>query len=137
MQSLKKNWFVVWKMTWGIWQIFTRALEKSKSWDFHGTLLSKGENVFFKTYREDMCHDNKEWCKIWEGIDLSFQNWHAGFHKFWPNHLNVLKIWSLMGASWPKYIIIGPKKYRRVMFDATEDWYKNWRKTDLCFPKWH
>ena len=25
MQNLKKNWLVVWKMTWGIWQIFTRA----------------------------------------------------------------------------------------------------------------
>ena len=27
MQNLKKNWLVVWKMTWRIWQIFTRALE--------------------------------------------------------------------------------------------------------------
>ena len=26
MQNLKKNWLVVWKMTWAIWQIFTRAL---------------------------------------------------------------------------------------------------------------
>ena len=24
MQNLKKNWLVPWKMTWGIWQIFTR-----------------------------------------------------------------------------------------------------------------
>ena len=30
MQNLKKNWFVVWKMTWGIWQIFTRSLKVSK-----------------------------------------------------------------------------------------------------------
>ena len=28
MQILKKNWLVVWKKTWEIWQIFTRALEK-------------------------------------------------------------------------------------------------------------
>ena len=27
IQNLKKNWLVIWKMTWGIWQIFTRALE--------------------------------------------------------------------------------------------------------------
>ena len=27
MQNLKKNWHAVWKMTWGIWQIFTRTLE--------------------------------------------------------------------------------------------------------------
>ena len=35
MQNLKKNWLVVWKMTWGIWQIFTRALESLKI----GTLM--------------------------------------------------------------------------------------------------
>ena len=29
------------------------------------------------------------------------------------------------------------KKYRGVMFDGTEDWCKIWRKTDLCFQKWH
>ena len=23
------------------------------------------------------------------------------------------------------------------MFDDTEYWYKIWRKTDLCFQKWH
>ena len=29
-QNLRKNWFVVWKMTWGIWQIFIRTLESVK-----------------------------------------------------------------------------------------------------------
>ena len=38
---------------------------------------------------------------------------------------------------WPKYIIFELKKYRGVMFDSTEDWCKIWRKTDLCFQKWH
>ena len=44
MQNLKKNWLVAWKMTWGILQIFTRALESVKI----GTLifLSKVENVW-------------------------------------------------------------------------------------------
>ena len=49
MENLKKNWLVVWKMTWGIWQIFTRALEKSQNWDFDGILLSKVENVWAST----------------------------------------------------------------------------------------
>ena len=35
IQNLKKNWLVVWKMTWEIWQIFTRALESVKI----GTLM--------------------------------------------------------------------------------------------------
>ena len=29
------------------------------------------------------------------------------------------------------------KKYRGVMFDGTEYWCNIWRKTDLCFRKWH
>ena len=30
MEILKKNWLVVWKKTWEIWQIFARALESVK-----------------------------------------------------------------------------------------------------------
>ena len=43
--KILKNWFVVWKMTRGICQIFTRALEKSQNWDFDRILLSKVENA--------------------------------------------------------------------------------------------
>ena len=32
MQNFKKNWLVVWKMTWGSWQIFTRTLKSVKIW---------------------------------------------------------------------------------------------------------
>ena len=35
MQNLKKNWLVIWKMTWKNWQIFTRVLESLKI----GTLM--------------------------------------------------------------------------------------------------
>ena len=38
MQNLKKNWLVVWKMTWEIWQIFTRALESVKIEPLMGSL---------------------------------------------------------------------------------------------------
>ena len=34
--KFKKNWLVVWKTTWGIWQIFTRAFG---SWDSKLRLL--------------------------------------------------------------------------------------------------
>ena len=30
MQNLKRNWLVVWKMTWEIWQNFTRTVESVK-----------------------------------------------------------------------------------------------------------
>ena len=35
------------------------------------------------------------------------------------------------------YNIRVKKKYRGVIFDGTQDWYKVWKKTDLCFQKWH
>ena len=68
---------------------------------------------------------------------LVVSNWHEKFYKFWPKHSNVSKICTLMGSFWPKYIMFELKKYRGVMFDGTEDWCKIWRKTDLCFLKWH
>ena len=41
MQHLKKNWLVVWKMTRGIWQIFTRTLEIVKIGTFMGSFCPK------------------------------------------------------------------------------------------------
>ena len=82
-----------------------------------------------------MRYDNKEWCKIWNRIDLPFQNSHEEFNKFWPEHSKISKICTLMGWFWPKYIMFQLKKYRGVMFDCTQDWYKVWRKTGLCFQK--
>ena len=82
--------------------------------------------------------DNEKWCKIWRGMDLSVQNWHEEFDEFWPEHSKISKMCTLMGCFWPKYIMFElKKKYRGVMFDGTEDWCKIWRKTDLCFQKWH
>ena len=95
MQNLKKNWLLVWKMTWEICQIFTRA----QNWDIDGILLSKLEN--FNQARKSF------------------------------------KICTLIGSFWSKYKMFELKKYRRVMFEGTEDWCKIWRKTDLCFPNWY
>ena len=41
MQILKKNWLVVWKMTWEIWQIFTRSLESVKIGTLMGSFCPK------------------------------------------------------------------------------------------------
>ena len=61
-----------------------------------------------------MCHDNEEQCKRWIGIDLSVQNWHEEFDKFWPKHLKISNICTLMGWFWPKYIMFEPKKVQRI-----------------------
>ena len=42
-------------------------------WDFGGVI-------------EKMFHDNEEWCKIWRGTNLLFQNWHEEMDKFWLEH---------------------------------------------------
>ena len=132
------DWYrVLPKLAWGIWKIFIRALESLKIRTFVTSVCSKLLMYELKIYRGVMCHDNEKWCKIWSGIDLSVQNWHEKFDEFWPEHLKIWKICTLMICFWPKYIIFEIKRYRGVMFDGPEYQCKIWRKTDLCFQKWH
>ena len=88
-------------------------------------------------YKGVMCYDNEEWYKIWKEIDLSVQNRREDFNKFWPKHSKISKVCTLMGCFWPKYVMFELRKHRRVMFDDAEYWYKVWKKTGLCFQKWH
>ena len=83
-----------------------------------------------------MCHENEKWCKIWRRIDLSFQNWHEEFDVFWPEHLKVSKNFILMGSFSAKYILLGLKKHRGVIFHETEGGHKISRGIDLLFQNW-
>ena len=56
-----------------------------------------------------------------------------GIWRILTRALENLKICTLMGCFWPKYIMCELKKCKGVMFDCTNDWCKIWRKTDLCF----
>ena len=86
-----------------------------------------------KIYRGVLRRDNAQWYKIWRGIYSPFQNCHEEFDEFWPKHLKVSKICTLMVLFWTKYIMFELKKHMEVMFDGTEYWCKIWRKTGLCF----
>ena len=55
MQNWKKKWLVVSKLTWGIWQILTGALENLKNLHFNGLLLNKVYNVWAKKSIEELC----------------------------------------------------------------------------------
>ena len=77
-----------------------------------------------------MCHDNEEWCKIWREINLSVQNWHEKFDKFWPEHSKNSKNYTLMGCFLPKYIIFESKKVRRSYF-----WW-HWRLMQNLKENW-
>ena len=84
-----------------------------------------------------MCHDNEEWCEIWRGIDLSFQNWHEEFNEFWPEHLKVSKMFILICSFWANYILFELKKYRGIIFHESEEGYKIWRGINMSFKNWH
>ena len=59
---------------------------------------------------------------IWWILSQALKNLNLNF-----NELLLTKVYN----AWTK------KKYRGVMFDCTEDWFKIWRPTYLYFLKWH
>ena len=103
---------MVWKITWEIWQIFTRALENLKMGTLTRFFCPKLKIFELKIYRGVICHENEKWCKNWRGINFSVQNWYEQFEEFWFKHSKISKISTLMGYLWPKYIMFDLKKYR-------------------------
>ena len=101
------------KLTWGIWQIFTRALESLQIGTLMAYFCLKLKMYELKIHRGVMSHDNEEWCKNWRGIDLSVHNWHKEFDDFWPKHSKISKMCTLMGCFWPKYIMFELRKVQR------------------------
>ena len=130
MQNLKKSWVVVWKIAWGIWQIFTRALKSPKIGTLMGSFYPNKKTNELKTDRGVMRYDNEERCKTWRVIDLSFQNWHKELDKFWPQHSKISKICTLMISFWPNYMMCKAKriwgsyawKLWRLMQNLKENW---------------
>ena len=134
---MKKNWLVISKLTWGIWQILTRALDSLQQFHFNGFLLSKVYIVQAKKVQRGYLSWNWRGIQIRRGIDLSFQNRHKEFDTFWPEHSKVSKIFILTGSFWAKYILFELKKYRGVIFHETEEGCKIWRGIDLLFQNLH
>ena len=100
MQNLERNRLVVSKLTWGIWQILTWALESLKNFHFNGLLLSKVYIIWAKKYRGVIFDHIEEICKIWRKTDVSFGKWHEKFDKFSPEHLKV----SEFGLWWDPFV---------------------------------
>ena len=113
LSNITFNWLLVWKMTWGIWQIFTRALESLKIGILMGSFIPKLRKYELKIHRRVICHDNEDWGKIWRGLDLSFQSWHEEFDEFWSEHFKVPKIFILICSFWAKYVLFELKKMQR------------------------
>ena len=85
MQSLKKNWLLVPKMTWGIWWILMRAVASLKICTLMCYFYQKYIMFEPKKCSGVMCNNTEKWCKIWRGTDLCFEKRHGEFGEFWPN----------------------------------------------------
>ena len=86
MQSLRKNWLLVPKMTPEIWLILMRAVASLETCTLMCCFCRK--NIMFepkKEYIRVTCHNSEESCKIWGGTDLRIEKRHGKFGKFWPN----------------------------------------------------
>ena len=120
------------KMTWGIWQIFSRALKIGILMGSFDPNLKKYE---LKIDRGVICHDNEEPRKIWRGTDLSFQSWHEEFDEFWPKHLKISKIFILMDSFWAKYILFELKKVQRSYLSCNWRGMQNLKRNRLVVSK--
>ena len=86
MQKLKRNWLVSSKLTWGIWQILTRALKNLKN--LH-CLWPKYIMFELKTCKGVMSDGTEYWFKIWRKTNFCFQKWAEESGKFEPEYLIV------------------------------------------------
>ena len=118
LSNITLNWLVIWKMTWGIWQIFSRVLRIGILMGSFNPNLKKYE---LKIHRGIICHDNEELHKIWRGTDLWFQSWHEEFDEFWSEHSKVAKVFTLLASFWALYILFELKKYRGVILKLKRD----------------
>ena len=105
-------------------EIWPEHLKVSNIFILMGSFWAKYILFELKKYRGVIFHETEEGCKIWRGIDLSFQNWHKEFDEIWPEDLKVSNIFILMGSFWAKYIMFELKRYIRIIFQETEEGYK-------------
>ena len=80
--NLQRNWLVSSKLTWGIWQILTRALENLKNLHFNWLLLTKVFNVWAKKGLENFCLMALKIDAKFEGkLSCAFQNFRIQSEK--------------------------------------------------------
>ena len=109
MQNLKKNWFIVSKMT----RIWWKLTEHSKVWKmctFIGRYSAKYLMFDLKKCRGVIFHDTEEWCKIWGKTDLWLEEWHEELSKFSPEHSKMSKV----GLWWDPFV--QSRKFKSLKF---------------------
>ena len=100
-----------------MWQNLTRALKSLQNFILMCSFWAKYILFELKKNRGVILHETEEGYKIWEGINLSFQNLHKKYEKFWPEHAKkVSKIFILMGSLWAKYVLFQLKSIEELSF---------------------
>ena len=118
-------------------KIWPKHLKVSKVCTLMGSYWAKCILFELKKNRGRIFHETEEGYKICRGIEVSFQNWHKKFDKFWPEHLKVSKIFISLSSFWGKYILFELKKCRGIIFLETEEGYKIWSRINLSFQNWY
>ena len=98
MFHVTKDWWKIWRKTnlwFGKWheefsKFLPEHLKVSKLEVWWDPFIQSGICMSLNLQRSYVSC-NKEWCKIWRGIDLLFQNWHHNFTKFDPSTQNFQK----------------------------------------------
>ena len=108
MQILRKNWPLVPKMN-----LVNFNASSSKSENFTLWCANFVESTLCLSQKStgELCHNTEEWCKIWRRTELHLKNDMKNLTNFDPT-LESLKICTLMGFFWSKYLIFQLKKYR-------------------------
>ena len=122
-----EEWYKIWRGIDFLFQNWHEEFDKfwpehskfSQNFTLKGSFWARYTLYEKKRYRRFTFHDNEEWCKIWTEIDVLFQNWHEELDKFSPEHLEVSKLFTLMGSFLSTYILLD-LKYRGVIFCDTE-----------------
>ena len=115
----------------------TWALESLKNVLFNRLLLSKVYIVWAKKVRRSYLSRNWRGIQNLERYRLVVSKLAWGIWKILTWTVESLKMFTLIGSFWVKYILLELEKYRGVIFHKTEEGYKTWKEIDLSFQNWH
>ena len=126
----------VWKMTWGIWQIFTRALESLKYGTLIGSFNPDWKCMSLKSKEELCVMTMKNDAKFDKELTCHFKIDITNLTNFDPCTLKVSKILILMCSFWAEYILFELKKYRRSYLSWNWRGIQNLKGNWLVVSKW-
>ena len=115
---------------------FHLTTQKSKKFTWMGYFCPKYMRFELQKYRGVIFHDTEQWCKIWKNPNLEVSKMVWGIGWIFIRALKSLKNCTMIGSFCQKHIMFHLENFRGIMCHDNEEWYKIWRKSDLCLEKW-